>query len=124
MGDIETQKSFGGRTNCCPTIIADNLYVHRDLIGSLYFYTAVTESFRTAATKAEKQVISGAASAVKTMFLKLIPPGNSRCSDNLRAFTMFLAARIFWLGLRSGNMKSFERLSARGVKAVYDASSS
>lgn len=37
---------------------------------------------------------------------------------------MFFAGRIFWLGLRSGNMKSFERLSRRGVKAVYDASSS
>lgn len=58
------------------------------------------------------------------MFKTNSPPVIAGYADNLEAFTMFLAGRIFWRVLRSGNMKSFERLSLRGVKAVYDASSS
>lgn len=75
-------------------------------------------------TKAEKQVISGATHPLKLCFKTNSPAVIAGYTDNLEAFTMFLAGRIFWLVLRSGNMKSFERLSPRGVKAVYDASSS
>lgn len=85
---------------------------------SLFFFGQVAVCRNT---KPEEHLVLGATSVVKTM-LKTNFEASMAGVDNPLLFTMFFVGRIFWLVLRSANMKSFEELSPRGVKAVYDAS--